>query len=501
MRIDPTQFATDHPLSVALRKVSRHWHLAYSKLLSLEWEWDDRFPYGATDGKVLLLNRKGIDQLVGMPHGVDYITFLLLHESLHALLGHGWRLAQLKNPQLANVAADYVINAMIQMRNRELKREVFRIIPGALLDEKLSGDKSVEQLYRELLQPEPPQPEPQPQDSNDQQDQDDSEEGSGQEGDQDLSDPDDGGDGDEAEGDGGDSDADPSGDGDESGSGGGSDEGSGDGDVEDTGATAGGATTGGQDTDLNPTSGSGEPDLKDFPGTGAVDTKAPDVGEDESLKEVIDRMEEDNDRLLAQDTIDRQTMAETGSLGQRVARDRGSNYTMPWATLLHEWLRHNAKAKWNSPFNPAVYSGSKLVAAGRHSRAAGTIVWVLDTSGSIGQATYDRFLGEGQVALDDLKPEAMHILSVSHQVCDAVSLETGDAVPDKLAGGGGTKFQPAFDWVAEHDIDPDVLVYLTDGEATDIATLKVPDYPVVWLSTRAPSGHYPFGEVIMVTGL
>jgi predicted metal-dependent peptidase len=228
---------------------------------------------------------------------------------------------------------------------------------------------------------------------------------------------------------------------------------------------------------------------------------APEAGEDESMKEVIDRMEEDNDRLLAQDAIDRQTMSEAGRTGQRVASDRGKQYSMPWATLLQEWLRHNAKAKWNSPFNPAVFSGSGLVAAGRHSRAAGTIVWVLDTSGSIGQATYDRFLGEAQVAIDDLKPEQTVLLSVSHKVCDARILEPGDRVPEKLDGGGGTRFLPAFNWVAENDIDPDVLVYLTDGEATDIASLVAPDYPVVWLSTRKPQEHYPFGEVIAVTGL
>ena len=493
-------------MSAALRRVSRYWHLAYSKLLSLEWEWSTAIPYGATDGKVLLLNRKGIDQLVAMHNGVDYIAFLLVHESLHALLGHGWRLAALRNHQLANVAADYVINAMIEIRNRELRKTVFPLIPGALIDEALSGDKSVEQLYRELLQPEPPpQPQPQPQCSNEKQDQEDSEEGSGQEGDQDPSEDGDarGDSGDQSEG------GDAGGDDDnaEDGEAGGCDDdgdSSGDGDVEGDSPADSDSSESGSGSEAGEDGGSdkGEvPDLKNFPGTGAADTMAPEVGEDESMKEVIDRMEEDNDRLLAQDAIDRQTMSEAGRTGQRVASDRGKQYSMPWATLLQEWLRHNAKAKWNSPFNPAVFSGSGLVAAGRHSRAAGTIVWVLDTSGSIGQATYDRFLGEAQVAIDDLKPEQTVLLSVSHQVCDARILEPGDMVPEKLAGGGGTRFLPAFNWVAENDIDPDVLVYLTDGEATDIASLVAPDYPVVWLSTRKPQSHYPFGEVIAVTGL
>ena len=494
MKIDPTKFAADHPLSIAMRRVSRHWHLAYSKLLSLEWEWCSDFPYGATDGKSLLLNRKGIDQLAAMPDGVEYIAFLLVHESLHALLGHGWRLAALKNAKLGNVAADYVINAMIQMRNRELKADAFPIIPGALLDEALSGDKSVEQLYRELLQPDPnPQPQPQPQDSNENQDQDDSEEGSGQEGDQDPEE-----DGDDCGTD--DDDGEPGDDGNDSGvptgedgdDGGGAEE-------EDTSGDrpADDDDMGGADVDAD----GGEPDLKDFPGKGGVDTCAPEPEEGETYKEAIDRIEEDNDRLLTSDAIDRQTMSDTGQTGRRMAGMRNQGYQMPWTDLLREWLNHHSRAGWDSPFNQAIHASTGLVAAGRRKKAAGHIVWVLDTSGSIGQATYDRFLGEAQVALDDLKPESMTLLSVSHIVCDAVILESGDRVPDSLKGGGGTAFLPAFNWVANNDIEPDVLVYLTDGESPDIGRLVAPDYPVLWLSTRRPQSHYPFGEVAMVTGL
>ena len=61
--IDPTAFPTDHPLSVAMRTVSKYWFLAYSKLMSMEWQWTNSVPYGATDGSRLLLNRSGIDKL------------------------------------------------------------------------------------------------------------------------------------------------------------------------------------------------------------------------------------------------------------------------------------------------------------------------------------------------------------------------------------------------------------------------------------------------------
>jgi len=500
MKIDPTGFPTDHPVSCALRRVSRYWFLAYSKLLSLDWEWDTSFPYGATDGKVLILNPDGIEKLARLKNGTDYIAFLLVHEAMHALLGHGWRLASMADKTSANVAADYVINAMIAARNRELGKEVFPMIPGVLLDEKLSGNKSTEQLYRELRQPKPDgqqyKPDNDNQDSNEEQDnQDSGEEDPGESGGQEQGedDTDAGAERDTEGGDSGDN-ADSSSNGEVGGVDTDSGESPGEG-----GEPADGDAD--EDSSGSGQGSSGEFSPEGFPGTGASDTRAPSPEEGEDLKDLIDRIEEDNDRLLTMDAIDKQTASDRGQTGQRIAAQRDIGYQMPWYDLLRELLMRYARVGWDSPFNHSIHSATGLVAAGRRSRAAGSIVWVIDTSGSVGAATFARFLGEVQVALDSLKPEEMHLLSVSHQVCESILLEAGDIVPSSMKGGGGTLFRPAFSWVEESDIIPDVLVYLTDGLASDIASLDPPDYPVVWLSTRSPDNHYPFGEVIQVRDL
>tara|TARA_R110000824_G_scaffold6259_7_gene29013 strand:+ start:1245 stop:2654 length:1410 start_codon:yes stop_codon:yes gene_type:complete len=459
--VDPTSFGNDHPLSVALRRVSRYWHLAYSKLLSLEWVWDTSFPFGATDGNYLLLNPDGIAKLASRKGGTDYIAFLLVHEALHALLGHGWRLSKMSDRMAANEAADYIINALIAIRNRELGKEVFRLIPGVLIDEVLSGDKSVEQLYRELIKPGDPSPslpppdEPPPETG----DEPDGSEGSG-----------------EGES-GSDCTQQDKGDSDEpttpeeqdtSGSGGG-------GDADDGGTPEG------------------------FPGTGAPDTRAPESTDGEDYKEIVDRIEEDNDRLFTMDAIHTQIASDMGTTPKhRIASHRDAGYQMPWYDILREWLMDTSFCGWNSPFNHSIHSATGLVAAGRSGRAAGTMVWVIDTSGSVGATTFARFLGEAQCALDALKPEEMHLLSVSHVVCEALIFEPGDSIPSQMKGGGGTRFQPAFDWVDENNVQPDVMVYLTDGLARDVNELEAPDYPVVWLSTYAHRKHYPFGEVIQV---
>jgi hypothetical protein len=46
----------------------------------MRWVWSDKISYGATDGKILLLNRKGFNKLVNQKNSAGLITFLLVHE-------------------------------------------------------------------------------------------------------------------------------------------------------------------------------------------------------------------------------------------------------------------------------------------------------------------------------------------------------------------------------------------------------------------------------------
>ena len=506
-RIDPTAYPTDHPMSIALRTVARHWHLCYSKLLSLRWEWSDKIPYGATDGARLLLNREGLNKLANQPNGAGLTAFLLVHEALHALLGHGWRCSTMKDSRTANVAADYIINAMIAHRNRELGREVFPFIDGVLLDEQLSGNKSVEKLYRELLhnKPQQPQPKPQPQTDNEKQDKQDSEESTSQEGSADPEaqgdpDTDTGGEDDGSEGPVG-CDPDPSGDGDEGADGdhsGSPGEGDGQGGSQDPATDAG---RGADDAGAGP-SGPAD-DLSDFVGTGAPDTLAPepDTAEGETLDDVVQRIEEDNDRILTTDAIDRRVAGTDGTVGARIADQRVTASRLDWTELCREWLNKRARLGWDSPFNNPIYQTTGLICAGRRSNQAGTIVLALDTSGSIGADTYAKFLQQAQDILDELKPESLILLSVSHTVMDSRVLQYGDIVPSELKGGGGTAFKPAFDWLMENDIDPDVMIYLTDGMSYDLPQLSPVDFPLLWLSTYYPASAYPIGDVLEITDI
>ena len=68
----------DDPLKRSMRQVGRYWQVVHSKLLCMEWEFTDEngyhpdvrdgkpVHYGATNGKLLILNPKGIQALVAL---------------------------------------------------------------------------------------------------------------------------------------------------------------------------------------------------------------------------------------------------------------------------------------------------------------------------------------------------------------------------------------------------------------------------------------------------
>jgi len=52
-------------------------------------------------------------------------------------------------------------------------------------------------------------------------------------------------------------------------------------------------------------------------------------------------------------------------------------------------------------------------------------------------------------------------------------------LPKKFDGGGGTDFNPAFEYLEQRGIGPDTLVYFTDADG-DFPPFD-PSYPVIWL--------------------
>ena len=107
---------------------------------------DDDFPTAATDGRNVRYGRKFIEGLSD-----PELRFLILHENYHKAHRHlsTWQNLHKKNPQMANMACDYVINLALQDLD---DNEGFISMPAhGCLDERFRGMDSG-QVFRILEQ-------------------------------------------------------------------------------------------------------------------------------------------------------------------------------------------------------------------------------------------------------------------------------------------------------------------------------------------------------------
>jgi predicted metal-dependent peptidase len=140
-----------------------------------------------------------------------------------------------------------------------------------------------------------------------------------------------------------------------------------------------------------------------------------------------------------------------------------------------------------------------MYAPGRSGFGAGCVVVGIDTSGSIGQLELDMFFAEMSGILEDVRPKRLlvmwcdahvHRVDEVEEASDLTALRAG-----KAPGGGGTSFVPVFEEIEKMGLEPDALVYLTDGMGDFPG--KAPSYPVIW-GNIYPASKYPFGDVVDV---
>jgi len=141
-----------------------------------------------------------------------------------------------------------------------------------------------------------------------------------------------------------------------------------------------------------------------------------------------------------------------------------------------------------------------IVSPGRSGFGAGVVVLGLDTSGSIfGDPTLiNRWLAELTGIMQDVRPKRVIVVE-----CDAVVQRVTELMDESdiarievMKGGGGTSFDPVFQYIKDNEIDPDALLYLTDGFGG--FPTSAPKYPVIWGNISGPTTPYPFGDVVQV---
>lgn len=135
---------------------------------------------------------------------------------------------------------------------------------------------------------------------------------------------------------------------------------------------------------------------------------------------------------------------------------------------------------------------------------AGLIVAAIDTSGSISNEQITRFFSEMSGMIDDLNPSELIVIWCDDAVGRVDHLDEPDELNTLKAdvdanganGGGGTSFDPVFKYIEEEGLQPDMLVYFTDGYA--IKVRREPSYPVIWGVIAGGRNIQDFGTVVEV---
>jgi predicted metal-dependent peptidase len=116
----------------------------------------------------------------------------------------------------------------------------------------------------------------------------------------------------------------------------------------------------------------------------------------------------------------------------------------------------------------------------------------VDCSGSVNARQLRLFEAEVRSILEGQRPERVHVLYFYSLVQKVETYLAGEPVQLNPVGGRGTDFRPCFDWLEEHGIRPQTLVFLTDLCGTFPET--EPGYLVLWASTERR--QVPLGSVI-----
>ena len=168
-----------------------------------------------------------------------------------------------------------------------------------------------------------------------------------------------------------------------------------------------------------------------------------------------------------------------------------------WVDILHEYMCVIAPNDftWSRPNRRLIDEGLYLPLLS--GEGMGPLVVAVDTSGSVDDDHVNRACAEIFEIAREVKPERVYVIQCDTKVRDVIDFHSDEA-PDEItiSGRGGTSFQPVFDYIAEHGIDPDVLIYMTDLEGPMPVE---PPFPVIWaVENEGQAGDAPFGQSLVV---
>ncbi len=162
-----------------------------------------------------------------------------------------------------------------------------------------------------------------------------------------------------------------------------------------------------------------------------------------------------------------------------------------WRQLLRSYFAASVRAGFKSTWKRESRRFGPLV-KGKVRERIMNIVIAIDTSGSMGEEEFEEAISEVYYLCQTHKGTKT-VIEVDAAVHREYKMKKGLKVDFK--GRGGTSFKPLFEYVAEKNKKPDLLIYVTDlyGDFPD----KKPKYPVIWLRPSTSNAtDIPWGRLV-----
>jgi len=176
-----------------------------------------------------------------------------------------------------------------------------------------------------------------------------------------------------------------------------------------------------------------------------------------------------------------QQAMQAGKMGGELARmiDHLLQPQLPWRMLLARYMSETARDDY-SYMRPSRREGEAIMPSLRSHEL--DVAVVIDSSGSIKDAEMQAFLSEVNAIKGQMRAR------ISLFACDT---ELADGcpwhyqpweeceLPEKISGGGGSRFNAPFEWLQQQGQQPQILVYFTDAKGEFPQT--EPPYTTLWL--------------------
>jgi len=173
---------------------------------------------------------------------------------------------------------------------------------------------------------------------------------------------------------------------------------------------------------------------------------------------------------------------------------RTLNPPLPWNIILSHYLTEFSKDDYtfkrpNRRFMPDFYLPTA------HSEAICNLAICVDTSSSVDEHQFNDFITKIYEMQKMMRPKKISVMAFNtHFVSEQELNEQDDPFKKlKFRGRGGTRIQPAHEWIAKNK--PTVAIIFTDGEFNQTPPVDK-GIPVIWLIYNNPGWKSTFGRVI-----